>query len=265
MQEDVVILLEWLNANGISELFNDEICNNSSNENDNKIKKNTTTSMIEALAEQQKEIKSYNQILGKTSEIKNIIDQINTITKIIEFVNNSEFYNNFRTTASNTIVFNGNQNSDIMIINDLPNDLDDIDGNIFSGDSGILLNNMMKSINIEKSNYCLLNCFFWRLPGNRSPIKEELEICKPLVEKIISIIKPKLIIFTGNYSISTIFENNKTLVSTRGKFFDYTNCYLQNNIKITATYSPIFLMKNKIKKRDAWQDLLKIKDFLNNC
>ena len=84
------------------------------------------------------------------------------------------------------------------------------------------------------------------------------------MEKIIALINPKLIIFTGNYSLSTLFENNKNLISVRGKFCDYTNCYMQNSIKITATYGVNFLLKNPIKKRDVWVDLIKIDNFLNN-
>ena len=263
MQEDLVVLLEWLKANGISDIFNEEITKNT-NEFEEQTTAKTLNNFVKALAEQQKEIRNLNPIFGQINEIKKYADQLNDIVSIVDFINNSNIYNNFRKSASNTIILDGNTNANILIINDLPTDIDDEIGNIFSGESGILLDNMMKSINLNKNDYCVLNSFFWRLAGGRNPIKEELESCRPLIEKIISIIKPKLIIFTGNYSISTLFENNRNLISIRGKFLDYTNCYLHDNIKISATYGPNFLIKNKIKKKDAWQDLLAIKDFLNS-
>lgn len=261
MQEDLVVLLEWLNANGISDIFNEEIGKNNINTIEETTPK-TLNNFVKALAEQQKEVRNLNPFFNRINEVKKYADQLNSINDIVKFINSSDIYDSFKKSASNTIIINGNVNSKILIINDLPNDIDDENGFIFSGDCDVLLKNMMKSINLEPNNYCIINSFFWRLAGGRNPIKEELEICKPLVEKIISIINPKLIIFTGNYSISTLFENNKNLISVRGKFLDYTNCYMHNNIKITATYGPNFLLKNKNKKGDVWSDLLSVVDFL---
>lgn len=261
MQEDLVVLLEWLNANGISDIFDEEIGRNSIHAVE-EITPRTLNNFVKALAEQQKEVKNLNPFFSRINEVKKYADQLNSIGDIVKFVNSSDIYSSFKKSASNTIIIDGNVNSKILIINDLPNDIDDEKGFIFSGDCDILFKNMMKSIGLTYNDYCMVNSFFWRLAGGRNPIKEELEICKPFVEKIISIINPKLVIFTGNYSISTLFENNKNLISIRGKFLDYTNCYIHDSVKITATYSPNFLLKNKNKKSDAWSDLLMIEEFL---
>ena len=260
MKEDLVVLLEWLNANGVSDIFNEQVADDTVNTAN---RPKTLNGFVKALAEQQKEIKHLNPIFCEINKIRGYADQINDIDSITEFIKNSDIYDNFRKSATNTVILNGNKKSKILVINDLPNDDDDINGEVVSGDGGLLLQSMLKSIDISGNDYCLLNSFFWRLPGNRTPIKEELEVCKPFVEKLIHLIDPKLIIFTGNYSISTIFENNKTLISLRGKFADYTNCYMRNSIKITATYGANFLLKNKAKKRDVWHDLLEISNFLD--
>jgi uracil-DNA glycosylase family 4 len=259
MQEDLVILLEWFIANGITELFNDNLV--AIDENIVREVRNTGN-YIKDLARQQNEIRE----LGIISNTKprEVADKINNLDELLKNIINTDLYSNFKKTANNTIVIDGNREAKILIINDLPNENDDIDGKIFSGEVGILFNKMMKAIDLSPDDYCLLNTFFWRLPGNRSPIKEELNNCKPSVEKIISILEPSIIILTGNYSVSTLFEENKTLINVRGKFFDYTNCYLQNTIKITGMYGPAFLMKNQAKKKEAWDDLLKIKEFISS-
>lgn len=246
MQEDLVILLEWLNANGINEFFDDIV--------------EEKHDIMKALANQQTDliVSSFN----KLNVVKNQVDQLNSIDSLLDFVNNSNFYNNFRKIANNSIVLDGDINSNILIINDIPNDQDDINGKIFSGNDGLLLKNIFNSVGI--TNYCLLNTFFWRLPGNRNPIREELESCKPVVEKIISLIKPKIIILTGNYSTSILVENNKTLLQVRGKFFEYTNCYMTCNISITGIYNPNFILKNISKKQDVWKNLLNIKKTINS-
>ena len=245
MQEDLIILLEWLNANGIDELFDDKI--------------EEKHDIIRALANQQTDliVSSFN----KLNDVKDCVDDLNDIDSILDFVNNTSFYNNFRKLANNSIVIDGDINSKILIVNDIPNDQDDISGKIFSGNDGILLRNAFNSVGIN--NYCLLNTFFWRLPGNRAPIREELEVCKPVVEKIISLLKPKIIILTGNYSSSTLIENNKTLLQIRGKTINYTNCYMIDSIVATGMYNPNFLLKNTSKKQDFWKMLLNIRKMIN--
>ena len=242
MQEDLIILLEWLNANGIDELFNDNI---------------KDVGLMEALAEQQKNIKAPLQ----KNTIRDYADRLNSIENLIDFVKNNEVYNNFRKVSSNSVVFDGDLNADILIINDIPDDADDINGKIFSEEDGVLLKNIMKSINVDK--YFLLNSFFWRLPGNRSPIKDELDMCKPIIEKIVFLLKPKLIILTGNYSAYTFLGNGKTILSVRGKLLEYTNCYLQNSIPLTGIYSPTFVIKNNTKKQDLWHGLSAVRNILN--
>ena len=82
MQEDLIILLEWLNANGIDELFNDDV---------------KDISLMEALAEQQKNIKSPSQKYG----VRDYADRLNTLESLIDFVKINEIYNNFRKVSSN--------------------------------------------------------------------------------------------------------------------------------------------------------------------
>lgn len=246
MQEDLIILLEWLNANGIDEFFDDKI--------------EEKQDIIKALANQQTDliVSSFN----KLNDVKNQVDNLNDINSLLDFIKNANFYNNFRKLANNSIVIDGDINSKILIINDIPNDQDDITGKIFSGNDGVLLKNAFASIGVD--SYCLLNTFFWRLPGNRAPIKEELEICKPVVEKIISLLKPKIMILTGNYSSSTLIENNKTLLQIRGKNIDYTNCYMIDSIIATGIYNPNFILKNTSKKQDLWKILLNMKKMIND-
>ena len=245
MQDDLIILLEWFNANGIEELFNNEI--------------STSESVIQALAKQQNYIKYTNGIVD-TPLVQDYADHLNNLDSVVDFVKNSDIYNKFRKTASNSVIFDGDLDSDIIIVNDIPNDADDINGKIFSEEDGILLKNMMQSININK--YFLLNSFFWRLPGNRNPIKDELDMCKPLVEKIIFLMKPKLIILTGNYSTYSLLGNGTTLLNIRGKILNYTNQYLLDATNVTGLYSPSFIVKNTTKKQDIWNNLLTIKSFL---
>lgn len=254
MQEDLTILLEWLNANGISEFFENEIrpCVPEINKQSDK----SLSGVANALVKQQNEIKRLNFMYGNYKEIRNSADNINSIDKLIEAINNLENYSNFRKAANNTVIIDGNTISKILIINDFPNDEDDVSGHIFSGSNGKLLAKIFESIRIKLSDLCFINLFFWRLPGNRMPIVEELEICKPFVEKLISLVNPELLVFCGNYGVSTLLETNKTISNIRGKILNYSNCYMYHDIKSIAIFGPHLILKNKLKKKDLWEDLL---------
>jgi DNA polymerase len=265
MPEDLVILLEWLNANGINEIFGDTII-------DEETGKKMTSSIIEpttdkslekvfnSMAKQQNARRQNDLLYRDLEKIKNLADKVNDIDNLIKTVLETEYFTEKRKSANNTIVFKGNTEAKILIVNDLPSEMDDLNNDIFFGESGELLKKMFKAINIDETSMAIINSFFWRLAGGRSPLKEELHICKPFVEKIISIVQPKMIVFMGNYSVSTFLAENQTVIKTRGKFFDYTNVYLDGNIKATSLYNPHFILERQGQKEkaEAWQDLQQI-------
>lgn len=272
MLDDVAILLEWLNANGITDFFNDVPFNRVEEKikiiDNTNLGKKSFDEIIKNLSEKQNNMElTYIDKIDFIQKSRNLCNNLNSINLMEDAIENFEGFNNIKNTATNTIFYSGNCNSNILIINDFPTENDDISGKIFSGESEELIIKMLKSIDIEYNNCCLVNSFFWRLAGNRIPIKEEFDLCKPFVEKFISLIEPKLIIFVGNYAISNLTNVFNTIAKTRGKFFEYTNEYLYSNLNATSIFGPNFLIKNQNKKRDTWNDLLMIKDFLNehNC
>jgi DNA polymerase len=266
MQDDLVVLLEWFNANGINEIFDNFIDKDDTPQQSSIMKPTEDKSLsnvFSTLIKQQNNLKQNTLLFNNFDKIRDLADNINTVDGIIKVAEQTDYYAEKRKLANNTIVFRGNLKPKILVINDLPSENDDLNNDIFYSDSGELLKKMFAAIDIVDNDFSLINSFFWRLAGGRNPIKEELQMCKPFVEKIISIIRPKIIIFTGNYSVSTLCEENQTIVKTRGKFFDYGNIYMHNTIKATSLYSPEFLLKNVNKKKDAWDDLQNIKKILD--
>lgn len=101
--------------------------------------------------------------------------------------------------ATNTVFSDGNPRSPIMFIGEAPGSNEDFQGIPFCGESGKLLDNILASINISrKDNAYITNTVFWRPPANRQPTQEEIDICRPFIEKHIALINPKLIVLIGN-------------------------------------------------------------------
>ena len=245
MVEDVAVLLEWLNANGITEFFNEVPFLESSDDIIDVNKKKNFDETIKQLMVKQNSINvTYIDKLDYVQKSKNICDGLNSIESILATIQNFDGFTSIKNTATSTIFYQGNLKSDVLIVNDFPNEKDDISGKVFSDDVEELMTKMLKAIDINYSDCCFVN--------------------KPFVEKFISFLEPKLVIFTGNYSLSNLTNYLNTVVKTHGKFFDYTNEYMYKNISATSIFGPNFLIKNQSKKRETWNDLLMIKEFLNS-
>ena len=206
------------------------------------------------------------------NEVKNIIDKdillsvrsdldkIDNLDKLRNYVANFP-HCNLKFGAKNTVFSDGQSNSKVMLIGEAPGEQEDLKGIPFCGRSGALLDNILKSIGLRRdSNIYISNSVFWRPPANRKPTIEEVEICRPILEKHISIIKPLLIIVCGATSMETILKKSGITKMT-GHFFDYTNQYLEEPIKVTPIFHPAFLLRSPGKKAVTWEHMCSIRDY----
>jgi len=166
-------------------------------------------------------------------------------------------------TATNTVFSDGQPQSEIMLIGEAPGADEDKYGIPFCGASGQLLDQMLSYIGLErKKNFYITNTIFWRPPGNRRPTPEELAVCLPFVEKHIELIKPKIIVLVGGTAITSLLGSQDGITKLRGKYLDYQNRYLKHPIKTTAIFHPSYLLRSPGQKRLAWQDLLKLQQYI---
>ncbi|KJV56775.1 uracil-DNA glycosylase, 4 family protein [Orientia chuto str. Dubai] len=166
-------------------------------------------------------------------------------------------------TAQNTVFGDGITSAPIMLIGEAPGQNEDKYGIPFCGESGKLLDNMLKSINLSRAkNVYITNTVFWRPPANRRPTSEELAICRPFVEKHIALINPKLIILVGSTAAVSLLGDHVKISKIRQEYFLYKNCYLSFSIPITAIFHPAYMLRQPLQKKACWYDLLKIQQFI---
>ena len=195
------------------------------------------------------------------SQAKTIVESVKNLADLEEKVRGFDGCS-LKKMATNTVFADGDASSGIMIIGEAPGNHEDLQGIPFCGDSGKLLNSMFEKIGFIRENLYITNTLFWRPPGNRRPTEDELAICKPFVEKHIALVNPKLIVLMGATAMADMLQIKDPIGKVRGRFFDYHNDYLVEPIKSTILFHPSYLMRQSSKKRDAWQDLLMIKEFL---
>jgi DNA polymerase len=95
----------------------------------------------------------------------------------------------------------GPENAEIMFIGEGPGFHEDRQGRPFVGAAGNYLNELLENIGLKREQVYITNVVKCRPPGNRDPQPEEIEACRPYLDKQVELIRPRLIITLGRYSM----------------------------------------------------------------
>jgi uracil-DNA glycosylase family 4 len=106
-----------------------------------------------------------------------------------------------------TVPGEGSENAEIMFIGEAPGFHEDRQGRPFVGAAGRFLEELLASIGLTREEVYICNVIKCRPPGNRDPLSDEIDACKPYLDKQIELIQPKLIVTLGRYSMARYFPN----------------------------------------------------------
>ena len=162
-------------------------------------------------------------------------------------------------TATNTVIAQGVPESGLMFIGEAPGADEDREGFPFAGANGQLLDKMLGFIGLKRSeNFYITNTLFWRPPGNRKPTTEELDICRPLVEKHIALVNPKRLVLVGGTATQALLNDTRGITRLRGQLFSYQNTYMAAPVPVHVIYHPSYLLRQPAAKKQTWADLLSL-------
>ena len=106
---------------------------------------------------------------------------------------------------TNAVPGEGPENSEIMFIGEAPGFNEDKQGRPFVGQAGQLLDKLLASINLDRKKVYITNVIKSRPPENRDPSPIDIQNCAPWLERQLEIIKPKMIVTLGRYSMAKFF------------------------------------------------------------
>ena len=96
----------------------------------------------------------------------------------------------------------GNPDAEVMFIGEGPGFHEDQQGRPFVGAAGHLLQEMLGKIGLRRQDVFITNVVRCRPPGNRDPLPDELAACDGYSQRQIAIIKPRLIVTLGRFSMA---------------------------------------------------------------
>ena len=160
-----------------------------------------------------------------------------------------------RTQVVNT---HGNPKARLMFVGEAPGADEDAQGKPFVGRAGQLLTKMIEAMGMKREDVIIGNVNRCRPPGNRQPTLEEAAICRPFLFREIAAVDPEVIVVMGNTALRNLLEIREGITRVRGKFQDF------QGIKVMPTFHPAYLLRDPSKKRETWEDLKKVMDYLDN-
>ena len=112
-------------------------------------------------------------------------------------------------TRINVVPGEGSPKAEIMFIGEGPGKNEDEQGRPFIGAAGKLLDKLIELIGLTRKDIYIANVVKCRPPQNRDPLPEEVDACRPWLNKQIEIIKPELIVLLGRHSMDRFLPNLK--------------------------------------------------------
>ena len=116
----------------------------------------------------------------------------------------------------------GDPNADLMFIGEAPGFHEDKQGEPFVGAAGQLLNQLLTEIGIAREDVYINNTVNCRPPGNRDPLPDELEACKPWLDERVALIDPAVVVTLGNWATRYILGKQVSISRVRGQRFPWS-------------------------------------------
>lgn len=130
----------------------------------------------------------------------------------------------------------GDPHADLMFIGEAPGYHEDKQGEPFVGAAGQLLNRMLAEIDIRREDVYINNTVLCRPPGNRDPLPDETEACRPWLDERIMLIDPVVIVTLGNWATRYFLGNNVSISRVRGQRFTW------NGRTVIPTFHPAAIL-----------------------
>ncbi len=149
----------------------------------------------------------------------------------------------------------GPEQTEILFIGEAPGWHEDQQGRPFVGPAGKYLDELLATIGLKREQVYIANIIKCRPPANRDPLPGEIQACSKWLDRQIELLRPKMIITLGRYSMAKYFPN-QSISQVHGK------AKKQGNIIYYAMYHPAAALHQGSLRKVIETDILKIPKIL---
>ncbi|MCL2409422.1 MAG: uracil-DNA glycosylase [Oscillospiraceae bacterium] len=153
-------------------------------------------------------------------------------------------------TRSNIVFGVGSREAEVLFVGEGPGEQEDIKGEPFVGRAGQLLDNMLKIIDLSRTeNIYIANIVKCRPPKNRDPLNSERDACLDWLRAQYLLLRPKIVVCLGRIAATALIGGDFKITRDHGKWFD------KDGVKFMALYHPAALLRDPHRKPDTFVDL----------
>ncbi len=149
----------------------------------------------------------------------------------------------------------GAEDAGILFIGEAPGWHEDQQGRPFVGPAGLYLDELLAAINLKREQVYIANVIKCRPTGNRDPLPSEIHNCRKWLDRQIELIRPKMIVTLGRYSMAMFFSG-KSISKIHG------TAQKRDNIIYYAMYHPAAALHQQSLRQTIEADMLKIPSLL---
>lgn len=177
--------------------------------------------------------------------------QLEYISHLVGECQKCDLYKN----ATHSVPGFGNPAAAIVFIGEAPGEQEDKQGLPFVGNSGKLLDKLLNTIKVPRTDVFICNILKHRPPENRDPTPEEIKVCVPYLKAQLKIIKPKIIITLGRFAMNYFFPGESI-----GKIRGQVRKIIWQDIPLTIipVYHPSAGLRNGAMLKSLQEDFLSI-------
>ena len=164
-------------------------------------------------------------------------------------------------TRTNLVFGVGNRSAEVLFIGEGPGESEDLKGEPFVGRAGLLLDDMLKIIGLDrKKNIYIANIVKCRPPKNRDPLNTEREACIDWLTAQYLLIKPKIVVCLGRIAAAELIGEDFKITRDHGKWYD------KDGVKFMAIYHPAALLRDPHRRPETFVDLKELERTIKeNC
>jgi DNA polymerase len=151
----------------------------------------------------------------------------------------------------------GRQDADVLFIGEAPGKNEDLKGEPFVGAAGKLLDELLASAGLQRSDVYIANILKCRPPGNRDPQAEEIDTCTPFLREQVRIIDPAVIVTLGNFSTRFILKTTRGITGLRG------TVQQAGRFTVLPIFHPAAALYDNSKRDVLFEDFAKLRELLD--
>jgi DNA polymerase len=160
------------------------------------------------------------------------------------------------TTRTRLVFGTGSPDARILLVGEAPGFHEDQQGIPFVGAAGNLLNKVLEGVGLSRGAIYIANVLKCRPPDNRTPLRGEVEACKPYLRRQIEIIDPDVIGTMGNPATELFVPNFKGITKSRGKLHRW------DAYTVLPIYHPAAALYRNELLKDLIEDFRKLKSLV---